>query len=43
MQPLRRLMTLLEDKEEIVPDDGKWLLSYISLREIQKMLLINGK
>jgi katanin p60 ATPase-containing subunit A1 len=23
MQPLRRLMTLLEDKEEIVPDDGK--------------------
>jgi katanin p60 ATPase-containing subunit A1 len=23
MQPLRRLMTLLEDKEKIVPDDGK--------------------
>ncbi|KAJ6979536.1 katanin p60 ATPase-containing subunit A-like 2 isoform X2 [Populus alba x Populus x berolinensis] len=23
MQPLRRLMTLLEDREEIVPDDGK--------------------
>jgi hypothetical protein len=43
MQPLRRLMTLLEDREEIVPDDGKWLLSYIFLREIQKMLLINGK
>ena len=23
MQPLRRIMTLLEDREEIVPDDGK--------------------
>ena len=23
MQPLRRLMTLLEDREELVPDDGK--------------------
>lgn len=22
MQPLRRLMTLLEDKEEVVPEDG---------------------
>lgn len=23
MQPLRRLMTLLEDREEVVPEDGK--------------------
>lgn len=28
MQPLRRLMTLLEDKEEVVPEDGMWLQLY---------------
>lgn len=28
MQPLRRLMTLLEDKEEMVPEEGMWLQSY---------------
>ena len=38
MQPLRRIMTLLEDTEEVVPEDGKWFLACIILNDIQKML-----
>ena len=38
MQPLRRLMTLLEDREEVVvSEDGKLLLAYIFLKDIQKI------
>ncbi|KAB5560750.1 hypothetical protein DKX38_005707 [Salix brachista] len=38
MQPLRRIMTLLEDREEVVPEDGKFLLAYIFLNDIKKMV-----
>lgn len=29
MQPLRRLMSLLEDRDEVVPEEGMYLLAFL--------------